>query len=194
LAIRSTAVSSRANRLEAVATLGAAAETTEAAAPEATEAATAAPSRIADTATRGYACEASMACTFGRAAISRCGEASETTQMAKRIDDEDEQKVRAWIRRVLLERYGKPILRLIFAGSRAKGTNQPNSDWDVIAVIEGFRSIWPAGPIRMFRGPKIRAPDGNEVDVLEVNPTDLCHPDAQTNRLIREALALNIDL
>jgi hypothetical protein len=61
LAIRSTAASSRANRLEAVATLGAAAETTEAAAPEATEAATAAPSRIAGTPTRGYACEASMA-------------------------------------------------------------------------------------------------------------------------------------
>jgi hypothetical protein len=61
LAIRSTAVSSRANRLEAVATLGAAAKTTEAAAPEATEAATAAPSRITDTPTRGYACEASMA-------------------------------------------------------------------------------------------------------------------------------------
>jgi len=63
LAIRSTAAASRANRLEAVATLGAAAETTEAAAPEATEAATAAPSRIAGhaDARRGYACEASMA-------------------------------------------------------------------------------------------------------------------------------------
>jgi hypothetical protein len=39
----------------------AAAKATEAAAPEATQAATAAPSRIADTPTRGYACEASMA-------------------------------------------------------------------------------------------------------------------------------------
>lgn len=48
--------------------------------------------------------------------------------------------------------------------------------------------------MRMARGPKIRAPDGNEVDVLEVNPADLSHPDAQSNRLIREALAHNIDL
>jgi hypothetical protein len=115
--------------------------------------------------------------------------------MAKRIgNEEDEQSVRAWIRRMLQKQYGRPLRRLIFAGSRSKGTNRLNSDWDVIAVIEGFRSIWPVGPIRMARGPKIRAPDGNEVDVLEVNPADLSHPDAQSNRLIREALALNIDL
>jgi hypothetical protein len=63
LAIRSTAASSRANRLEAVATLGAAAETTEVAAPEATEAATAAPRAIAGTPMHGYKAtrEAAMA-------------------------------------------------------------------------------------------------------------------------------------
>jgi predicted nucleotidyltransferase len=115
--------------------------------------------------------------------------------MARRIDDgEDEQSVRAWIRLTLQERFGRPLLRLILAGSRAKSTNGPNSDWDVIAVIEGFRSIWPVGPMRMSRNAKLRAPDGNEVDVLEVNPADLSHPDAQTNCLIREALAHNIDL
>jgi predicted nucleotidyltransferase len=106
----------------------------------------------------------------------------------------DEQSVRAWIRQRLQERYGTRLRRLILAGSRAKGTNRPNSDWDVIAVIEGFRSIWPVGPMRQQRGPKIRAPDGNEVDVREVNPADLSHPDAPTNRLIQEALAQNIDL
>jgi predicted nucleotidyltransferase len=112
--------------------------------------------------------------------------------VTRRIDDEDEQSVRAWIRRALQERYGRPLLRLILAGSRAKGTNRPNSDWDVIAVIEGFRSIWPEGPMR--RNDKIHAPDGNEVEVFEVNPADLSHPDALTNPLIRDALAHNIDL
>ena len=61
LAIRSTAASGRANRLEAVATLGAAAETTEAAAPEAPEAATAAPRRIAPTPSHGYAANRALA-------------------------------------------------------------------------------------------------------------------------------------
>jgi predicted nucleotidyltransferase len=106
----------------------------------------------------------------------------------------DEQSVRTWLRGLLQKRYGKQLRRLIFAGSRAKGTNRPDSDWDVIAVIEGFRSIWPVGPMRMARGSKIRAPDGNEVDILEVNPDDLHHSLAQTNRLIREAVAHDIDL
>jgi predicted nucleotidyltransferase len=111
----------------------------------------------------------------------------------RRIDaDKDEQSVRALIRRALRERYGSPLLRLILAGSRAKGTNRPNSDWDVIAVIEDFRSIWPIGPIRS--NDKIHAPDGNVVEVFEVSPADLCHPDAPTNCLIREALAHNIDV
>ena len=103
-----------------------------------------------------------------------------------------EEDVRAWIRRQLKERYGTPLLRLILAGSRAKGTNQSDSDWDVIAVIEGFRPIWPAGPIRMK--PKIRAPDGNEVEVFELNPEDLRHPSAEANCLIREALSRNTDV
>jgi predicted nucleotidyltransferase len=112
--------------------------------------------------------------------------------MMRSIDEEDEQSVRAWIRRALQERYGSRLLRLILAGSRAKGTNRPNSDWDVIAVVEGFNSIWPIGPVRL--NDKIHAPDDNEVEVFEVSPADLSHPDALTNCLIREALAHNIDV
>jgi hypothetical protein len=49
--------------------------------------------------------------------MSRCDEPSETTNMARRIDDgEDEQSVRAWIRLTLQERFGRPLLRLILAG------------------------------------------------------------------------------
>jgi predicted nucleotidyltransferase len=106
--------------------------------------------------------------------------------------DEDKQNVRAWIRRALQERHGSRLLRLILAGSRAKGTNRLSSDWDVIAVIEGFNSIWPIGPMRGMN--KIHAPDGNEVEVFEVSPADLSHPDALINCLIREALAHNVDV
>jgi hypothetical protein len=68
----------------------------------------------------------------------------------------------------------------------------PAKTRDVIAVIEGCNSIWPVGPIR--RDNKIYAPDDNEVEVFEVSPADLSHPDALTNCLIREALAHNIDV
>ena len=101
------------------------------------------------------------------------------------IDEEDEQSVRAWIRRALQERYGSPLLRLILAGSRAKGTNRPNSDWDVIAVLEGFNSIWPIGPVRF--NDKIHAPDDNEVGVFEVSPAE----DLWQNALARHCTRWN---
>jgi hypothetical protein len=67
-----------------------------------------------------------------------------------------------------------------------------DSDWDVIALINDFRSVWPIGPVRM--NAKLRAPDGNEVEVFELNPADLHHTEACNNQLIREAVAQNIDV
>ena len=103
-----------------------------------------------------------------------------------------DQGIRAWIREELKERYGTKLLRLILAGSRANGTNQTGSDWDILAVIEGSRSIWPTGPLRM--NDKLCAPDGNLVEVFEVNPDDLFHPEVRENPLIDEALAHDIDV
>lgn len=103
-----------------------------------------------------------------------------------------EPETRAWIRDKLKVRYGDKLSRLILAGSRAKRTNRPDSDWDIIAVIEGYRSIWPGGPIRMEV--KLNAPDGNVVEVFEVNPNDLHLPLPVENPLILEALEHNIDV
>lgn len=103
-----------------------------------------------------------------------------------------DEHTRAWIRAALKERYGDGLVRLILAGSRAKGTNLAGSDWDVLAVIAGYRSIWPVGPLRM--NDKLIAPDGNLVEAYEMNPDDLHHPRVQGNALIHEALALDTDV
>jgi predicted nucleotidyltransferase len=104
----------------------------------------------------------------------------------------NEKKTREWIRKELEKRYKNALKRLILAGSRARGKNRANSDWDIIAVLEGYRSIWPVGPVRMHE--KLKAPDDNTVEVFEVNPQDLEHPEVEKNQLIREALEYNIDL
>jgi predicted nucleotidyltransferase len=74
----------------------------------------------------------------------------------------------------------------MLTGSRARGNWRPNSDWDIVAVVEGARPCGPYGPI-----PKaLHAPDGNPVDLVVIPPSDFERPD----RFFAEMRANHADL
>jgi predicted nucleotidyltransferase len=110
-----------------------------------------------------------------------------------------DEEIRAWIRAQLEERYGQKLpnnrlIRLILAGSRAKGTSRADSDWDVLAVLEGYKSVWANGVGPLRRYDKLETPDANLVETFELNPDDLKHPQAAENQLISEAILWGVSL
>lgn len=103
-----------------------------------------------------------------------------------------EQEIRTWIGNQIRQIVGPKVLRVILVGSRAKGTARKESDWDVIVLVDGARSIWPVGPVR--KDTKLTAPDGNVVEFFRLAPDDLDHDLAQTCRLTEEGKRFGIDI
>jgi predicted nucleotidyltransferase len=76
------------------------------------------------------------------------------------------------IRRELEQRYGDKLKRLLLTGSRARGTERMDSDWDVVAIVEGAHASGPTGPaIHPYPGP-----DSNRVELVIIPPGDFHHP------------------
>src|SRR5271157_5419556 len=83
----------------------------------------------------------------------------------------NEQETRRLLRQQLEQCYGTQLKRLLLTGSRARGTQHVNSDWDIVAIVEGARHR-PEGPfIRSFPGP-----DGKPVELVTIPPEDFEHP------------------
>ena len=79
------------------------------------------------------------------------------------------------IRQELEQRYGDNLKRLLLTGSRARGTAECDSDWDVVAIVVGVRSSRPEGPIiTPYPGP-----DSNRIELVTVPPEDFAHHPAK---------------
>jgi hypothetical protein len=84
----------------------------------------------------------------------------------------DFETTRRMLRKELTQRFRPKLERLLLTGSRVRGNWCPDSDWDIVAVVEGARRCGPAGPI-----PKaLQAPDGNPIDLVVIPPADFDHP------------------
>jgi predicted nucleotidyltransferase len=81
-------------------------------------------------------------------------------------------------------RFGPKLKSLFLTGSRARGDWHADSDWDIIAIVEGVRPCGAIGPL-----PKaLHVPDGNPVDLIVIPPADYDHPgrflaDMRTNHI-----------
>lgn len=79
---------------------------------------------------------------------------------------------RRLLREELTVKFGSKLVRLLLTGSRARGNPRSNSDWDLVAVVDGARRCGPEGPIARSH----HAPDGNPVDLITIPPADFDHP------------------
>jgi predicted nucleotidyltransferase len=93
---------------------------------------------------------------------------------------------RRLLREEMTERFGSKLLRLLLTGSRARGNSRPDSDWDIVAVVEDTRRCGLEGPIAK----PLQAPDGNPVDLIVIPPADFDHP----ARFMAEMRENNADL
>lgn len=84
----------------------------------------------------------------------------------------DSETIRRLLREEMRGRFGSKLLRLLLTGSRARGNSRLDSDWDIVAVVEGARRCGPGGPIAT----PLQAPDGNPVDLIVIAPADFDHP------------------
>ncbi|PZU17557.1 MAG: hypothetical protein DI589_26015 [Shinella sp.] len=98
----------------------------------------------------------------------------------------------AWLRSLIETAVGPGIVRILLVGSRAKGTAKEGSDWDVLVIDQGTKSIWPIGPWR--QDDKLMAPDGNPIEYFKMPPSDLADPRAAKDRFIQDALKYGIDI
>jgi predicted nucleotidyltransferase len=76
-----------------------------------------------------------------------------------------------WITSELVALYGDSLQKVILTGSRARGDNRPDSDWDIVVVLADT----PSAPKRTM--PIIRErlwpPDGTKVEVIELSEEGL---------------------
>jgi predicted nucleotidyltransferase len=89
-----------------------------------------------------------------------------------------------FIAQSLREKYGSDIIRILLAGSRAKGMAKAGSDWDVILILHNEKSGKPF-PIRM--DDKFKSLDGNEVEYYRMNEADFQRFKQAGNELICDA-------
>lgn len=91
-----------------------------------------------------------------------------------------------YIRSVIDKKYGDRVIFAMLAGSRAKRSSRPNSDWDVVVVLrdEPSREV---GPIRL--DDKFKALDGNEVEYFRMCKYDFDRLLEEGNKLVCEASA-----
>lgn len=94
--------------------------------------------------------------------------------------------VRRLLRREVESCFGRKLQRLLLTGSRARGNWREDSDWDIVAIVQGARPCGDTGPL-----PKaLHAPDGNPVDLIVIPPEDFDRP----VRFLAEMRANHIDL
>jgi hypothetical protein len=84
----------------------------------------------------------------------------------------DFETTRRLLREELNERFGSKLVCLLLTGSRARGNWRSDSDWDIVAVVDGARPSGPEGPVAR----PSHAPDGNPVDLIVIPPGDFEHP------------------
>jgi predicted nucleotidyltransferase len=84
----------------------------------------------------------------------------------------DSDTTRRLLREELTLKFGSTLVRLVLTGSRARGNSGAESDWDLVAVVDGARRCGPEGPIAW----PYHAPDGNPVDLIVIPLADFDHP------------------
>jgi predicted nucleotidyltransferase len=102
-----------------------------------------------------------------------------------------DQAMKDWLRAKAEELWPGKVERIILAGSRARGTNRPDSDWDVYVIGEKMKPMFKDGPICRHPGARLVAPDGNWVTMFDVQPGDLARTDL---RAIADLNADGVDL
>jgi predicted nucleotidyltransferase len=96
------------------------------------------------------------------------------------------ETTRRLLREELRERFGPNLKSIFLTGSRARGNWREDSDWDIVAIVEGARPCGDVGPL-----PKaLHAPDGNPVDLIVIPPADYDHP----GRFLTDMRANHFDL
>jgi predicted nucleotidyltransferase len=101
-----------------------------------------------------------------------------------------DRTIKDWFRAKAEELWPGKVERIILAGSRARGTNRPDSDWDVYVVGTKMRPMFSGGPIWRHREHLV-APDGNKVTMFDIQPGDLARNDL---RAIADLNAFGVDL
>jgi hypothetical protein len=108
-----------------------------------------------------------------------------------------DQTMKDWLRAKAEELWPGKVERIILAGSRARGTNRPDSDWDVFVIGTKMRPMYRESPRDgpedgpMRRHHKMVAPDGNAVEMFDIQPNDLARNDL---RAIADLNAFGVDL
>jgi hypothetical protein len=97
------------------------------------------------------------------------------------------EAIQEQLRDHLRTRFGRKLRRLLLTGSRARGDWSPESDWDIVAIVEGASRCSEAGPVTR---PPFHAEDGNRVDLIVIPPEDYDRP----GRFLTEMRANHIDL
>jgi hypothetical protein len=92
--------------------------------------------------------------------------------LADPLSRPDCETTRRLLREELTQRFGSKLVRLLLTGSRARGNSRPDSDWDIVAIVDGARRCGPEGPIAR----PLHAPDGNPGDLIVIAPPDFHHP------------------
>jgi Nucleotidyltransferase domain len=100
-----------------------------------------------------------------------------------------DETLKDWLRAKAEEIRPGKVERIILAGSRARGTNRPGSDWDVYVVGTEMPPLPSSGPI--WRHKPLVAPDGNKVTMFHMRPADLARTDL---RAIADLNADGVDL
>jgi predicted nucleotidyltransferase len=95
-----------------------------------------------------------------------------------------------FIARTLRKKYGAKVVRILLAGSQAKGFFETANDWDVIVILSDERTR--PGPMRMDE--KFTALDGRPVEYFRMSEEDYQRYKEIGNRLICETDALSIEL
>jgi predicted nucleotidyltransferase len=86
----------------------------------------------------------------------------------------------------LQARFGEKLRKLLLTGSRARGDWREDSDWDIVAIVEGARPCGDQGPVPEA----LHALDGNPIDLIVIPPEDFDSP----VRFLAEMRANHIDL
>lgn len=89
-----------------------------------------------------------------------------------------------FIARSLREKYGSDVIRILLAGSRAKGFAKTDSDWDVIVILHSEKS---GKQIPMRMDDKFNSIDGNEVEYFRMSEADFQKFKDDGNALICDA-------